>query len=183
MKKTFWSIALAAGLTTPAFANQLSADLNPDAFHIQVDATHASNGIIYSGELLLTSDDGELIALAMKTDGQVGRNSSLRGGIGGKIYAIDDQFDTFGALSIGGRLEFTIPTFTDLSIATELFYAPSVIMTGDTESLVDFTVQVDYQMFENASLYAGARHIESQYDNDVEIELESDVHAGIRIDF
>lgn len=183
MKKTLWSIALASGFATPAFANELSADLNPDAFHIQVDATHASNGIIYAGELLLTNDNGEMVAVSMKTDGQIGNNPMLRGGIGGKIYAIDDKIDSYGALSLGGRLEFTIPTFTDLSISTELYAAPSVTMTGDADSFLDFTVQAEYKMFENAALYGGARHIKSKHDNGSEQKLDNGLHAGIRIEF
>jgi len=183
MKKAILLSSIVCAISQQAFANEISADLNPDSFHAQFDATHATNGIIYSGDLLLTTDQGKYIGAAMLTDGQVGRNAQLSGGLGGKIYAIDDDSDTFGALAIGGRLRYTIPNYTDLSLATEVFYAPSITTTEDSTSLIEFSLRAEYKMFENAALYGGVRHVEANYDNGFEHEFDSGPHAGIRIEF
>lgn len=183
MKKALLLSSIICALSQTATANKLSADINPETFHIQFDATHATNGIIYSGDLLLTTDQGKYIGVAMLTNAQVGQNPQLSGGFGGKIYGVDDDYDNYGALAIGGNLKYTIPEFTDLSVSTEIFYAPTVTTTADSVSLIEFTLRAEYSMFENASLYGGVRHIEAERDNGGEHEFDSGPHAGIRIDF
>lgn len=169
--------------SSSTFANKLSADLNFDTFHIKADATHASNNVIYSGELFLTDDQGKVAALSMRTEGQVGSNPNLSGGLGGKIYALDDEFDSYAALSIGGHLSYTVPELKGFIFTGELYYAPSVVVSGDADSVSDFNLRVTYELFENASVYGGARHFEAEYDNGGEHEFDTGPHAGIQIDF
>lgn len=183
MKKD-WVLAGVLCLTSSqAFANKLSADVNPDTFHIQADAIHATNGILYAGELLLTTDDGGLVSLGLRTDGQVGNNVDLRGGLGGKIYGLDDEANTYAALSIGGHLEYSIPELKGIRLSGALYYAPSLTISDDVDSLIDFNLRVTYDLFENASVYGGYRHVESEYDFGAEHEFDSGPHVGIQIDF
>lgn len=183
MKNTIILTALCCCASAPVFANKLSADLNPDAFGIKADALHASNGILYSAELLLTDDSGEMAAISMRTNGQVGNNKSLSGGLGGKTYVLDDEEDTYFALSLGGHLKYVLPEHDKLIFSGALYYAPSITITDEVESVIDLNLRASYQLFENAAVYGGVRHLVSENENDREHEFDSGLHAGIEIDF
>ena len=184
MKRRLLSLAM---ISAPfaAQANELFLDINPDAFHARVDATHASNDVHYSLATVITDDSGELLSLGVWTHGPLGDNPSLTGGLGGKLYALnlEGDNDNLYGLGIGGNLGITLPEVPDLSLTAELFYAPGITLTNDYDGLVDLTIRVNWALFENAGVYAGLRHIEADYENGGSYEFSDDLHVGINIEF
>jgi len=164
-------------------ANELWLDASNKAFNIRADATHATNGIIYSGSVLLTEDDEQLGTLGLWTHSQVGEIENLRGGLGTKIYGASEDDETFFALSIGGNIEYQFNSISELSLITEFFYAPEVTVSDDFDYLSDFSFRLKYQLFENAALYSGLRRIALEHESGTDIRLDNRLHAGINITF
>lgn len=183
MPRIFIATLMSLLFALEAHSNQLLLDVSNQSFNIRGDATHASDGIIYSGSLLLTDDDEQLVSLGLWTNGQVAQTENLFGGLGAKVYAANSEDETFFALSIGGHIEYLFSSFPDLSLISEFYYAPEVTVSDDFDYLNDFTFRINYKMFDNASVFTGLRRIALKHESDDVLKLDNRIHAGINITF
>lgn len=183
MNKFIYGLAVLGLSPLSINANELYLDLNTDTFHVRGDATHASNGIEYSAELVSTNDNGHVIAFSMWNQGQVGKNSNLFGGLGAKLYGADIQVDQVLALGLGGNLKFNIPAVSGLSVTTELFYAPSITVTESYENFRDLNLRLHYELFENGAIYVGLRSLQAKQENGANYTVDDGLHAGINLTF
>ncbi len=184
MKKSLITLSLVTAFAaSQAQANDLYLDLNPDTFHARVDATHATNGIIYSGAVLFTDDKGQMLTGGLWTQGQIGSNENLTGGLGGKIYAVSPDGDNYWALGLGGNIAFGFAEVPGLILRASVYYAPAITVSGDYDNLTDVNVEVGYELFENGELYGGIRQLQSDYENGDTYKFDNGLHAGIRITF
>jgi hypothetical protein len=183
MIRTFLSATTLSFFALSTHANDLLLDISNEVFSVRGDATHGSDGIIYSAAILATDDDEQLATLGLWTKGEFGRAENLRGGVGGKVYGAHTDGDSFFALAIGGHVEYYFTQIPELSLSTEFFYAPEITVSDDFENLSDFTFRINYQVFDNASVYTGLRRIALDYNEDEKLKLDNRIHAGIKINF
>lgn len=178
MRKTLFTLMLST--CGAAQANDIYLDINPDTAHGRFDAVHSTRNLHLSAAAMITNDNGSLLSLGAWTHSDFSPNHNLRGGLGGKLYAVDPNGDDFFALAPGGRLIFDIAPVAGLSVATEVFYAPSMLISEDLDSFVDFSVRVSYELFENAAVYAGARTLHAKRDG-FDSDMDEGLHAGIKL--
>lgn len=168
---------------TVANANDIYMDFNSDTFHFRFDATHASNGIQYSGQALFTSEQGQVFSGGLWTKSKMGNNGALTGGLGGKIYGIDDKSNTYFALGLGGNLNYSFAEVSGLSLRAALYYAPSMVISSDYDNVTDVTLEMAYSLFENGEIYGGFRQLQSDHSNNYTHKMDDGAHIGIKLQF
>jgi len=165
------------------FAASLDVDINNDTLRGEYNFSDRNADLGLSAALVLTDDRGEVGALTARTQGQLANQQFIRGGFGGRAYyASPDGGDSFQALGIGGYVDVTLPKFTDMTLGAEVYYAPSITITDDLDNLREIAFRASYQLFENATLYAGIRHLEVEVD-DFDFEFTEDAHVGFTLQF
>ncbi len=184
MKKlvTICSIfGLTASVNT--LAASLDVDINNDTLRGQYNFSAANAALGVSAALILTDDKGEVGYFTAHTQGRLRNQQFVKGGFGGRAYyGSPDEGDSFQALAIGGFVDVTIPSFTDLTVGVEAYYAPSITISDDLDNLREIAFRASYQLFQNAALYAGLRHLEVEED-DFDFEFTEDAHIGFTLQF
>lgn len=185
--KTIVTAANAAALTllASAYANasSLDVDLNNDTGSVQyhLSDTNADLDIAVGG--MLTDDKGEVVHFTVKTQGTVAKEQSVRGGFGLRgYYASPDGGDSFQGLGLGGHISVAVPQAPELRLGVELFYVPSITLTDDLDNMRELVFKADYQLFQNASVYLGLRHLEVEQ-GDFDYEFDEGLHAGFTLQF
>lgn len=174
---------IGVAVSSQALAGSLDVDINSDTLVGQYNFSDENARLGLSGALALTDDNGDMINFTARTQGMLAGEPNIRGGFGGRLYFIEpDHTDGFQSLGIGGFFDVTVPQLPELSIGAELYYAPSITTTDDVDNVREFMVRVSYQLFQNAALYVGIRHIEAEQDN-YDFEFVEGGHLGFSLQF
>lgn len=163
-------------------ASSLEVDINADAIKAKynLNSKRADYGI--SVAALVTDDNGEAFSADIVSQGLLKNNgnSNIRGGFGLRAYHVSPDGDSFQALALGGFAELGL--MPDLSLGVDFFYAPSITLTDDLDSLHELNFRISYQLFENARIYGGMRDFEVSYEN-FDFDIDDEIHAGFMLDF
>ncbi len=141
-------------------------------------------GVFYNED-----DDVMLSASAMISGHSAGNNRPLQMGVGVKLlYASLKQNNIdegIAALALGGQLRYVIPATTPVAFLVEGFIAPSVTSFSDAEQYTEYRVAVELEVTPSARAYIGFRNIEIDLESPAasNIEIDNEVHLGIKIDF
>lgn len=186
--KNFTKLTTFALLCTTASwsnASSLEIDINGDAIKAKynLNSEMASMGLAVAA--LVTDDNGEAFSFDVRSQGKLKQSpdASIRGGFGVRAYHISpDGGDSFQALALGGYADLAFPSLQDVSFGIDLYYAPSITMTDDLDNLHELTLRVNYQLFENAKIFAGARDLEVSV-GDYDFDIDDNIHFGFKLDF
>jgi len=145
------------------------------------------------GILFNENNDYMLSASAMVTGHSAGNNKPLQMGVGAKLLytSLDNNpvrgnnDEDVGALALGGQLRYVIPSSTPLAFLVEGFIAPSVTSFSNAEQYTEYRVAVELEVTPSARAYIGFRNIEIDLKSPgvSGIEVDNEVHIGIKIDF
>lgn len=163
-------------------ANDLYLDLHSEAFHGRLDATHSSNGVYIMGEALITDNEASSYSLGLLKTGVLPNNSGIRGGLGAKGIYLKLNDDNYFAFALGGSISIPLP-LPNTALAGELFYAPGITSTDELDGVIDFNARIEYRLFENGNIYAGARLVELQNPGNNDANIDNNIHVGIKISF
>lgn len=111
----------------------------------------------------------------------------LHFGVGAKVYVgildfpVDNQEGA--ALSIGGQVRYVFPAKMPFAILFEGFVAPGVTSASDFEGLKEFRGALELEVTPSARAYIGYRTLEVELDSGAKIELDEEVHVGVRFSF
>lgn len=121
-----------------------------------------------------------LLVTSHPTSGQ-----NVQVGVGTKAYLgeYDDLDETTAAVGIGGLVRYVIPAQTPMGLALEGYVAPSVTSFSDTESVHELMARFEIEIMPSTRGYVGYRFLEPELEEAGEIELDDEVHVGIRINF
>lgn len=170
-------------IASTAMAASLDVDLNNDTLVGQYHFSDKYAELGISAGAMLTDDKGELLHLTLRTQGQLANEQALRGGFGVRAYLASPRGgDNYQALALGGFIEMTVPKVPDLSLSLEVYYAPSITLTDDIDNQREINFRVSYQLFKNAAVYAGVRHLEVEQD-DFDYEFDEGPHVGFSLQF
>ena len=171
--------------TTLANAASLDADLNNDTLAARYHLSDANADLDISVGLMLTDDKGEVGTFTVRTQGTLAEQQSIRGGFGLRgYYASPEGGDDFQGLGLGGHLSVAVPQAPDFSIGVEVYFVPSVTLTDDIDNMREVLFRANYQLFKNASVYVGLRHLEVEQDEvNVDYEFDDGIHAGFTLQF
>lgn len=174
------ALLLAASVTNAA---SLDADLNNDTVTARYHLNDTNSDLGISIGLMLTDDKGEVGTFTMQTQGTLAQNQGVKGGFGLRgYYASPDGYDSFQGLGLGGHISVAVPQAPDLSLGLEVYFVPSVTLTDNLDNMREVLFRAKYQLFRNASIYAGLRHLEVEQ-GDFEYEFDDGLHAGFTLQF
>jgi hypothetical protein len=182
-------VALLFGLS-PVQAGGLDLGLSKDAAYLVYLTKVQSLG--YEGAdlgfgLLYTEDSDYLATAEMMVVGtsNSGREDLELGiGLKGYIGALDEPDEDLYALALGAHARYVISSTTPMGIVLEGFYAPDITSFDDTESMAEISLRYEIQVVPNALGYVGYRKLETElHDHSDEIELDDNIHFGIRLIF
>lgn len=145
-----------------------------------------STGLLSLGVFYNELDDvvghAKLIAVGTQTSTRVPYQLEF----GVKAYAGQvKQNDTdVGALAVGGGIKIQNPArYNPIDIKIEAFFTPGITTFGDTDSLLEIAARVSLEIVPAAQAFLGYRLLEVEDDSHVTLELDDNVHLGIRLQF
>lgn len=177
--------ACAVAASTGVYAHTLDLNLNNDAvaldYNTQIDKSELNVG----AGLLHNQDTGDVFYGSFFVADNVNKQSGLLAGIGGRAYFIDaDRTRESGtAVGIGGFLNWEIPSVTNLSVRSDLYYAPDVLSFDEIDGYVDFSARLQYRVIEQAWLYIGYRNTEAKTQSPGKAKIDEGGHLGVMIWF
>jgi hypothetical protein len=177
------SLLLAASMNVTA-GGSLDISLASDSARFAYDAAKVGSGLHVSASIQHHESDGDLASLGLNVVDMRSPNSPLYLGIGGKVFGyVTGDYDG-GALGLGGFFRYNIPKTQGVSLAGYAYYAPSVVSFGDTQSLIDSDIRIQYALLPTARVYAGYRFSQVEIDKTRrDIKLEEGIHFGLKVDF
>ena len=104
-------------------------------------------------------------------------------GVGAKLFGArlaDDRELT--AVALGARLGYIIPSrIAPMAFVAEAYFAPSVTAFGDSQRLFELDSRLEVEITPTALGYIGYRLVTARMnDTDDDVELDDNVHVGIR---
>jgi hypothetical protein len=188
MPKRCLAIAALAACSTGAHAAGLDISLSDTTAHIQYLTDSGSLGYggadVGFGVFFNESDDVIGTANLLVTSNPASGNN-LQFGVGAKAYGgdIDAIDEDVTAIAIGGLVRYVIPSQTPMGIAIEAYGAPKVTSFDDTRNLVEIMTRFEIEVMPSTRGYIGYRFLEPELERAGEVELDDEVHLGIRIVF
>ena len=173
----------------PIFAlsgGTIDASLSNDSARLEFDAARVGSNLHISIGGLHHQDNGELGFLGLHVVDAGRQAKNLYIGIGGKIYGYssDELDDNGGALGVGGFARYALPGLKGFGVGGHFYYAPDVIAFGDTESLRELDLRIEYQLIPSARAYLGVRDVVVEVEGrDSNFTIDDGVKIGIRLDF
>lgn len=172
-------------VSTGASAHTLDLNLNNDAVALDYSTQVEKSEINVGAGLLHHQDNGDVYYGSFFVADNVNKQNGLLAGIGGRFYYVDaDKSDDSGtALGIGGFINWDVPTVTNLSLRSDIYYAPDVLAFDDLEGYLDFSARVQYRIIEQAWLYLGYRNTEAKTEAPGKAKIDEGGHLGVMIWF
>ena len=164
----------------------IDASLSNESVRLEFDAARRESNLHVSIGGLHHKDDGELgfIGLHVVDAGRQAKNLYI--GIGGKIYGYssDNLDDSGGALGVGAFARYALPGMKGFGVGGHVYYAPDVIAFGDTESLREVDVRLEYKVIDNARVYLGLRDVNVEVEgSSSSYTIDDGLKIGVRLDF
>jgi hypothetical protein len=150
--------------TTLAYGAGVDLNVSDDAVRAAGEFELQSNNLLFDGSWLHHQDKGDTASAGAYLTGAASPGTSpLRAALGLRYYYVD----YLDRVSIGG----------------DLFYAPSVLSFGDSDSFYEIGGRVGYEVIRDADLYLGWRRMKSDFDEDGDVMVDNGFHIGIRATF
>lgn len=193
VKKFLQMLTITAGLTaillnTHAVAGHFGVDINDEVARVFIMQKIRQSNLNGNFSFLHQEDGGNIIAGGLHVLEQYGEGSFL--GLGAQLFAYDADIDSgFSlddsgvALGVGGFGRMALPTLSALGIGAEVYYAPSVLAFGDTDSYLEYAVRLEFHALRSTDIYVGYRRVEIEIEGFGEVEFEEGGFLGARLTF
>jgi len=173
---------------TSAHAAGLDVSLSDKTAHLQylVDSGSLGYGGADIGFGLFYDEDEDYIGtgnLLVTSNPASGNNFQFGVGVKGYAGELDGVNESVGAIGIGGLIRYIIPSSTPMGIALEGYEAPDITSFSDTESLSEVMARFEIEVMPSTRGYIGYRFLEPELKRAGDVELDDNVHVGIRITF
>ncbi len=145
-----------------------------------------STGLVSLGFFYNELDDvvahGKLIAVGTQTNTRV--PYQLEFGVKAYVGEVKQNDTEVGALAVGGGIKIQNPArYNPIDLKIEAFFTPGITTFGDTDSLLEIAARLSLEIVPAAQAFVGYRLFEVEDDSHVTLELDDNVHMGIRLQF
>ncbi|HBA34442.1 MAG TPA: hypothetical protein DCZ12_09950 [Gammaproteobacteria bacterium] len=114
----------------------------------------------------------------------VSAEGSVQFGLGVRAsYGELDVEDSLANLSIGGEINLRPYFARKMTVGGELFYSPLILSFMDSEELLEYAVDVKFELVPSSILYFGYRKVTVDTPTISDLELEDNFHVGVRLTF
>ena len=188
MKKATFFKALALTTLLACSASQASTldlHLNNDAVNVDFTTRITESELNIGAGLLHHQDNGDVYYGSIFVADNVNKQAGILAGVGGRVYYIDaDRSNDSGtAIGLGGFFNWEIPSVPNLSIRSDLYYAPDVLSFDEVNKYLDFSARIQYRIIEQAWLYVGYRNAEAKPDKGSTQTIDEGGHLGLLLWF
>ncbi len=94
-----------------------------------------------------------------------------------------DEDSSLGNISIGGEVNFRPPFARKAALTGGVFYSPKILSFADSEKLLEYSVDIKFELVPSSILYFGYRNITLDTPSVKDLELEDNFHIGVRLTF
>jgi hypothetical protein len=182
----FWAFLVLLA-STSAYGAGVDLNVSDDAARLSAAFGLESNNLLFDGSWLHHQDKGDTFSLGGYLTGAAAPGPSpLQAALGLRYYYADydgGSGESGSNLSLGGFVRYKLPQLDRVSVGADLFYAPSVLSFGDSDSLYEVGGRVGYEVIRDANVYLGWRRMKSDFDEDGDVMLDNGFHIGIRATF
>lgn len=112
-----------------------------------------------------------------------GNNFQFGFGAKGYLGTLDVPDEDVAAVGIGGIVRYVIPSQTPMGIAVEAYLAPDITSFSDTEELREFSARFELEVMPSTRGYIGYRLLEPEMERAGDVEIDDEIHLGIRFTF
>jgi len=145
-----------------------------------------STGLVTLGFFYNELDDAvghaKLVAVGAQTNTKI--PYQLEVGVkafGGKVK---EQDTDIGAVAVGGAIKVQFPSrYNPIDFKVEAFFTPGITTFGDTDSLLEIASRVSIEIVPAAQAFVGYRLLEVENDSALTLELDDNIHFGMRLQF
>lgn len=187
MKNHIYATAAVAVLAASANvqSHTLDLNLNNDAVALDYSTQLNKSELNVGAGLLHHQDYGDVYYGSFFVADNVNKQSGILAGIGGRAYYfdIDRSNDSGTAIGLGGFLNWDVPSVTNLSLRSDMYYSPDVLAFDEVDGYIDFTARVQYRIIEQAWVYVGYRYAEAKTEAPGKAKLDEGGHLGIMLWF
>ena len=106
--------------------------------------------------------------------------------VGGKGYIgeVSEAEADVGAIAIGGAIEIHYGLGNNpIDLTIEGFFTPGITTFGDTESVIEINARVAIEIVPQVKAFIGFRNFEVEDDSNTTLELDDNIHFGVRLQF
>jgi hypothetical protein len=177
------------------YASSIGVNINSDTLELEGEYslnqsfTLNNNSDYFLTASYLNSEDNNrdtsdtLTTVGLKVLNPYLDDNGLSFGMGMKLVVADNTdgaTDFLAApLEIYGKFHFN----EMMHIEGEIGYAPKVLTFLDGKSYKNTKIKANYQLIENGYVYLGGRIIETEYDNNVELDYDKSLFFGYKVQF
>lgn len=185
LSRTLSAFALASVAAAHVQAHTLDLAFNDEAVSLDFNTQIQKSELNVGAGALHHNDNGDAFYGSLFVADSVNKQTGLMAGLGGRYYFIDaDIADKDGtALGLGGFIHWDLPQVPNLSVRSDLYYAPQVLSFGEFDSMYDFSARVQYRIIEQAWIHAGFRRLHANPDEGRSQSIESGGFIGMMLWF
>ena len=161
-------------------STKLSLAIGGDSLKGVIEASRTENRVNGSAGFMLTEDRGDLFFAGLYNSAKAAGAENIYGGFGVRVYHLDLDAEDLQALGAGVFGVAGLPV-EGLTVDAELYYSPSLAITDDADGFLDFSLNLNYQLFENSQIFIGLRNVEVQ-ESQRDFTIDDDIYIGFKID-
>ncbi|HVA54363.1 MAG TPA: YfaZ family outer membrane protein [Gammaproteobacteria bacterium] len=183
------STGLFLALAATAFAVQadnLDINLGSNAASVNFSTSLTSTGLEGDLGYLHHTDQVDIGSAGLMVVGDSNPvGSPFIFAVGGKLFFISPKQNIGNGtvLGLGGRFNYTWPSYNRFTIGGELYYAPKIVSFNNADRYLQYGVNAGYEILRNAELYVGYRHISVAFTGTSTLTLDSTFMVGLNLSF
>lgn len=180
-------VLLGISLAAQAAADSLDVNLHNDAMRVIYTTALGApqRGLQMDAGYLYAKNPGEndhVVHLGLQVAGQNWSNAGTFDiGLGGRLVYVDTVPGNALDLAFGGHVRFS--PVNRVGIGAQMFYAPRITSSLDSEEYTEWRVSADYQVLTQAFVYVGYRHVETKFKNKGTYEIDDNLNLGMKLVF
>ena len=196
MKRVLAFLCLSV-LASAAQAEELNLNLSSEAIRGVYDGSLTDffprlAGQYEAGGIYVNNDDVRTTQghVGLLVSGDAGAQmANINAGLGGRLALLHASASggggsaNGGALALGGMIEARLPAFNRIGAMAYVYAAPGISSFGDVSHYLEYSVDGDYEVLRNASLYLGFRQLHIGVEDAGSVTLDSGWHLGLRLKF
>lgn len=172
---------------TTSFAQEFRMDVRDNAFGARygmlLDLSETGQYEV-SGTALVGNNDRKALGVGFHAvDNAYTVDTPVFVGLGGRLLWVDGGIESGTVLAFGANGRMAIPDMDRFAVTAHAYFAPSITSFGDADSFFEVAMRGEYQVLENAWVYAGYRRTDADFEGTPSIALDSGVHLGMRFTF
>lgn len=181
------AIALVVGVSgaSAAAADQLEIFVSERAVQAAYDRPMGASNADVSVAGFFNEDDDIMLNGGLVVSGQPAGQLpfSFEAGVKAYVFSLDNVDEDLAVGALGGRVRYTIPANIPMHVSAEAFYAPEILTTSAGDNMLDMNMRLEVEFIPRTTGFIGYRMLEVDLNDGRDVELDDNIHVGLRLSF